>query len=279
MHAPTCVTPLAGDYSMMIAEGDAYGSARLAIPFEFRGMVVNGWVYYVSRYDVPDDELEATRARATALSREQVPLTAAYWRRAVDELREIWGWIASLPVEDLSDAELADVWEEAWRRALRTWQIHFFVIIGPYEVMDMLADAYESVVTDAPPGEALRLTQGTIHELTDVDAGLTRLADLAAANPSLAEAMSGGRTVSVDDLARVPGAQSFLAELAAFLDRHGHLGQSWDDLALPSWAEEPSRLLTELAKRLDHPPSRQETGQRASRQRPTRWRQYSAPVP
>ena len=43
---------------------------------------------------------------------------------------------------------------------------------------------------------------------------------------------------------------------ARFLDEHGHLGQTFDDLALPSWAEEPSILLAELAKRLADPPER-----------------------
>ena len=43
-----------------------------------------------------------------------------------------------------------------------------------------------------------------------------------------------------------------MAALRAFLDEHGHLGQMFDDLALPSWIEEPELLLTELAKRIEH---------------------------
>jgi phosphohistidine swiveling domain-containing protein len=233
MHFPTCLTPLAGDFALLIAEGDAYGSGRLGISFEFRGQVFNGYVYFVSRHDVPDDELPAARERANELYRAQIPLAADYWRKALAELRELYAWMEGLPVEDAPLSDLADAWLGAWGRALRAWQIHFYAIIGPYEVLDVLADLYESVVTGAPPGEALRLTQGTITELTAVDEGLGRLADRFASGP--------------DD-------PEFAAELQAFLERHGHLGQSWDDLFLPSWREEPERLLTELAKRVEHRP-------------------------
>ena len=254
MHMPTCVTPLSGDYALLLAEGDVYASRRLDLPSEFRGQVFNGYVYYVFGFDVPEDEQAATRERATAAYRDQVPLTADYWRRALEELRGIWAWMAGLPVEEMPLDDLADAWEEAWRRSLRAWQIHFYVILGPYESLEMLADLYESVMTDAPKGEALRLTQGTIHELTDVDAGLGRLAELASANPALARLLATQSGVSPDDIARVPAAEAFSSELGAFLERHGHLGQNWDDLLLPSWGEEPDRLLAEVAKRVEHPP-------------------------
>jgi pyruvate,water dikinase len=252
MHMPTCLTPLAGDYAVMLAEGDAYGSGRMGIPFEFRGQVFNGYVYYVSRHDVPDEDVPAARERATAAYRDQIPLAAGYWRRAVVELREIWSWMAQIPVEEMDLADVAAAWDEAWLRMARAWQIHFYAIIGPYEVLDVLADLYESVVIDAPKGEAMRLTQGTIHELTDVEAGMGRLTELATASPALAAAVAGG-TASLDDLFELAGGPPLVAEVHRFLDRHGHLGQNWDDLALPSFAEEPSRLLAELAKRVQHP--------------------------
>jgi phosphohistidine swiveling domain-containing protein len=249
MHMPMCLTPLAGDYAVLLAEGDAYGSRRMGIPFEFRGQVIHGYVYYVSRHDVPEDEVPAARERATALYREQIPLAAEYWRGAVDELRGIWSWMAAIPVEDLAHADVADAWDEAWRRMLRAWQIHFYAIVGPYEILDVLADFYEAVLPDAPKGEALRLIQGTIHELTDVDTGIGRLAELAVASPELTAEVARGET-SPEVLAALPGGATFVEELDAFLMRHGHLGQNWDDLALPSFAEEPSRLLAEVAKRM-----------------------------
>ena len=48
--------------------------------------------------------------------------------------------------------------------------------------------------------------------------------------------------------------------LDAFLAEHGHLGQGFDDLAMPSWAEDPDLLLTELAKRVEYPPAGRRRG-------------------
>lgn len=252
MHMPTCLTPLAGDYAVLLAEGDAYGSRRIDIPYEFRGQVFNGYAYYMGRYDVPDEELPAARLRASAASRDQIPLAAEYWQRSVAELREIWSWIAAIPVDELDLADVATAWDETWARMLRAWQIHFYAIIGPYEVLDVLADLYESVLPDAPKGEALRLTQGTIHELTDVEAGMAGLAELVALSPELRAALVAGAASRVE-LARIPGSTQFVDALETFLERHGHLGQSWDDLALPSFGEQPALLLAELAKRVVHP--------------------------
>ena len=111
MHFPSCLTPLGGDYARMIVEGDAYGSDKLDIPFEFRGQVFNGYVYYVSRHDVPDDQLPAARERAAAMFREQIPLAAGYWRKSLVELPELYAWMASVPVEDAPLADLANAFE------------------------------------------------------------------------------------------------------------------------------------------------------------------------
>ena len=85
----------------------------------------------------------------------------------------------------------------------------------------------------------------------------------AASRPAVAAALRGGarRTEDLDFLAEGP---EFVAELRAFLDEHGHLGQSVDDLVLASWGEEPALVLAEIAKRLDHGPEAAERAARAS---------------
>ena len=99
----------------------------------------------------------------------------------------------------------------------------------------------------------MRLIGGTIDELVAVDAGLGRLAELAATSPALAEAIRSRPAPSLEELASAPGGEAFVAELRHFLAEHGHLGQGFDDLALASWGEEPGMLLAEVAKRIEHP--------------------------
>ena len=253
MHTPFCLTPLAWDYGQLIAGGFAYRYERLALPIENRAQVFNGYLYFSWKALVSESEEDALGAQYIQTCRDHTQYANDYWARAVPQLRELYGWIANVAVDDLSADELAKAWEGAWERAQRAWCIHFYAITGPYQVMDDLADLYESVVEKAPPGEAMRLIQGSIDELVEVDSGMGRLTSMAAGSPELAAAIGGSTAPSIDDLAAVPAGPAFVAQLRRFLDEHGHLGQGFDDLGLASWAEQPAMLLAEIAKRLEHP--------------------------
>jgi rifampicin phosphotransferase len=255
MHMPMSVAPLAADYVRTLASGFAYGYQRLGIPVEILVRVLNGYAYFTVDTDVPEADRDAMWARRDEAARAQIPLTAAYWsERAIPELRTHYGWVAAVPVETMPIDELAAAWDEAWTRIGRCWSIHFYAIRGPYQVLEDLADLYEEVVADASPGEALGLIGGGVHELHDVERRLEVLAGLVAATPGLADRFRRG-DVTAAELATRPDATALVAGLAAFLAEHGHLGQGFDDLASPSWAEDPDLLLTELAKRVEYRPT------------------------
>ena len=253
MHTPFCMAPLSWDYAQLIAGGFEYRYERLELPIEMRAQVFNGFLYFSWKPLVPEAEEKALDEQYVQTQRRHTPFAKAYWERAVPELRELYAGIAGVAVDELPADGLADAWEDAWERAQRAWCIHFYAITGPYQVMDDLADLYESVVENAPPGEAMRLIQGTIDELVGVDSGLGRLTELAAGSPELAAAIRRSPPPSLEDLAALSGSAEFVSELRAFLEEHGHLGQGFDDLGLASWAEHPAMLVSEIAKRLEHP--------------------------
>ena len=255
MHMPMSVAPLAADYLRTLASGFAYGYRRLGIPVEILVRVLNGYAYFTVDTEVPEADRDAMWARRDEAARAQIPLTDAYWReRAIPELRAHYGWVAAVPVEAMPADELAAAWDEAWARIGRCWSIHFYAIRGPYQVLEDLADLYESVVEDASPGEALGLIGGGVHELHDVERQLEALAALVVATPEVADSIRQ-RDVTASELAMRPEAAALMTGLDAFLAAHGHLGQGFDDLAMPSWAEDPDLLLTELAKRVEYPPA------------------------
>lgn len=253
MHTPFCLAPLAWDYGDLIGRGFAYRYDRLELPIEMRGQVFNGYFYMSWQPLVAEGEKEALFDQYRSSRQKHTAFAVDYWERAVPELRELYSWIAEVPVDELPAHQLAEAWEGAWERAQRAWSIHFYAITGPYQVMDDLADLYESVVDRAPPGEAMRLIQGTIDELVAVDTGLGRLTELAAVSPELSAAIAASPAPSLEDVAQLPGGAAFVSDLRSFLEEHGHLGQGFDDLGLASWAEEPWMLLGEIGKRLQHP--------------------------
>jgi pyruvate,water dikinase len=254
MHMPAALTPLAGDYALVIGAGFAYAYERLEVPYRVRARVWNGYVYFAFTTGLPDSEQEAAADRYTEARRQCIEVSDAYWHgRAIPELLEIYGWVAARPVETMSAGALAETWDEVWKRISRAWDIHFYAIRGPYQILDDLADFYESVIDGAGPGEALELIGGSVHELHEVERGLEGMAILASATPSL-ERRLREPGVTLASVAALPEAGSFVDAFQGFLIEHGHLGQSFDDLGQPSWIEAPDLLLIELAKRLEHAP-------------------------
>jgi len=251
MHMPTAVTPLSGDYNVLMGAGFAYGYERLSVPYQVLTRVWNCYTYFAARNNYPESERATADQHYTEARRAVIPFAAAYWQRAVAELTEIYDWVAARPVETASAADVADTWDEVWRQIGRAWSIHFYAIRGPYQVLDDLADLYESVVTGAAPGEALGLIGGGIHELHEVERGLERLAAMAAESIAV-ERLVRQRGVTLDELAALEAADAFVDALRAFLAEHGHLGQMYDDLALASWIEDPGLLLDQIAKRIEH---------------------------
>ena len=248
MHMPQALAPLAGDYVLMMTQGFAYGYERLDVPIQIKSRIWNGYAYFTADIPLPESEHEATWELRSIRAREHIDATHGYWiGTALPEIQAIYADVAAIPVDDLAGPVLADAWEEAWSRLGRPWRIHFYVIRGPYQVLEDLADLYESIVVDAAPGDALALIGGAADELQAVETELEGLVAMLRGTPELMVDLPP--TDAVGSLAARPDAAPFLAALDAFLARHGHLGQNWDNLAEPSWIEEPNLLMAEIAKR------------------------------
>jgi len=178
MHMPFALTPLAGDFVLAVGSGFddpniRYSDAGFGVfPQRWHCAVWNGYAYFAIQRNYPDEERPAVIERYTAMARSRIEATDAYWRgELLPELHRLYDRIESVPVEAGSGDEVAAGWEAAWQACERAWAIHFDAILGPYQVMDDLADAYEAAKPGAPPGEALRLAHGGRHELLDVELG------------------------------------------------------------------------------------------------------------
>lgn len=252
MHTPFALSPLAGDYFELIGQGFSYRYEKLALPARVLARVWNGYAYVAFDWGVPEGEQPAMKARNVEGRKAAVPLAAAYWReKAMPELREIVRFVTSIRVDGEALPELAEAWDEAWRRCERAWKIHFYAITGPYQALDDLADVYESVVQGGTAGEALRLIHGRMEELQAVERGMDELARLAALRSEVAAYLRDAHPPTKEGLASVPAARDFVIAVDAFLTEHGHMGQGFDDLSQASWSDEPERILVEVAKRLE----------------------------
>jgi phosphohistidine swiveling domain-containing protein len=264
MHMPFPLAPLAQDYIRVLGLGfnlcyEIFGG----FPQRIHCRIWNGYAYFAYESNLPKAEEAANRERWVAVNRERAEVTEAYWHDEVlPEVRELEAGIRVIPVATLGRAELAAAWDDVWASIGRMWQLHFNTILGPYMVVEDLADLYEKTFPGADPGEALVLVQGTHHEILETELGMERLAAIPAGYPALRAALvdaatgpaDARRTLEPADVAAIDGGPELLGELEVFLARHGHMGQGVDDLALPSWAEDPSIVLGNLGTRLANPP-------------------------
>jgi rifampicin phosphotransferase len=232
MHHPFALAPLSIDF-VRNAAGAGFDIAYefFGLPTRVRTAAQHGYLYFAPVWGVPDAEVPDLKRTTNERFRAFAPKTAAYWTTALPELLAIYDQMASIDVDGLPGNALADAWFEAWAGLRRAWGIHMVVIRGPFRASEDLADLYARLVPDAPTGAGYRLIQGRVDVLHDVELGIEHLAELAA----------------------VDRGPVFDAALEAFLARHGHLGQTSVDLSQPSWAEEPTLVLAEVAKRLEHP--------------------------
>ena len=255
MHMPFALAPLAIDYVETLCSGFNPAYARFGSPMRVYLRVFHGYCYMASDYGVPESEVPAMVGRLHDAYRDFEKDTLRYWNEeSLPKLHRLYQEIAAIDVEGLSGVELAGAWDRAWAGAHEAWVIHFTVIRGPYRASEDLADLYEELVPGAPPSEAPRLIQGENDVLQAVEAGVERLALLAATRPAIAARLARRPLPSLDELGRLTDGQAFVDAVGPFLDEHGHLGQPNDDLTLPSWAEEPSMILAEIAKRIADAP-------------------------
>ncbi|HYN68658.1 MAG TPA: PEP-utilizing enzyme [Candidatus Eisenbacteria bacterium] len=255
MHMPFAMTTLAGDYVRELITGGMNEHYRMFdFPQRMRCAVWHGYVYFGMQRTYPIEERPAVLARYVEVSRQRAEITSPlWWDEVIPELHHLYDSIAAVDVDGLGRSELGDGWDAAWNAGLRAWELHFIWIMGPYQILEDLTDLYTEVMGKGTDQEALRLIHGKNDDLASVDFDIERLAMLATGHPAVAARLQQPGGADVEMLGSLPGGPEFAAALEEFLDRHGHLGQGFDDLALASWAEDPRLILRELGKRIARP--------------------------
>lgn len=251
MHTPGILTPLAGDYTRIISHGITYRFERFGIPIHFLCRIINGYAYFAEQILVPESDLPRVSEQVQESRQAHARVVRGYWDQKVfPALQQTYAWMRTAPIETDALPVVATLWEEAWTRSRWLWGLHFMTNAGSYQAVNELADLYESFVENAHPGEALSLVQGMPNDLQRTQRDLFVLTEQARVLPAVAELISRDPTGALAAMPETEGGAEFLAALRSFLNAHGHLGQPFDDLTYPSWADDPTLLLVEVRKRL-----------------------------
>ena len=252
VHMPRALDRIGQAYVRTLAGGMAARAIASGLPIVNLGIAVHGYAYFSLWIDAPESDHDALRAASAAWNRTRVDGAEVRWRdEQRPEAEAIYEEMDRLPLADADGDGLARAWERAWAMADRIWDIHFDVIVGPYQALEDLADLVTGRFPDIPDGDVLALAGGSVEDLALVDAGLDSLVDRINAEPGLLDHLRATPPPTLDELRRGPaGHAAFTAAVDAFLAVHGHLGHMTEDLREASWSEEPERLLADLVARV-----------------------------
>lgn len=254
MHCPRPFPPLAGDYMTAIIErGLNYRYEKFGMPIRYRCRLINNYVYVGEDLDPAANRTAlADQSRRGRLA--QTRVVRQYWEQQVfPTLMDAYKWMERAPIEAGSSGELAALWDELWRRLARIYGLHFLTNAGSYQSLDSLIDLCTSLLDGISDADALRLVQGLPTDLQRVQRDLFALTQMARGDAKVEQIITGRPQPALNALSSFAGGRTFLRALDEFLSRHGHLGQSYDDLSLPSWADEPVLVIEEIRKRLLQP--------------------------
>ena len=243
--------PLATDY---VVEGPSFGIRRrtqtMNAPVFGIFKPFNGRMYAAQRTLVPPDEVDSAARAALARRRAHARLLPRLWdEEYLPKVRADLDWMRALRPTELGAAAAAEAWSDLWRRVNHIWAIHMMVTSGAYGIMDELAEVYEAVV-GRPGVEALSFTRGRAAILQRQQREFHELLERIRGVPAVAGSIAAGTAGTRAAIAALPGGAAAVAALDAFLAEHGDVGQLLNDLHAPAWADDPSLLITELARSL-----------------------------
>jgi rifampicin phosphotransferase len=224
------------------------------LPVRMLTRTINGRVYTGWKRDAGASGEDAQQAwgRLDMARATRAPGALPDWtERVLPWLRALDAWIDGLTLDTAPAAEAAGQWNELWHRLREAWYLHFSFLMPCYKP----AEQFGKLCAELFPGmglpEALRLIQARTETLYQVQADLHRLADAARGWPDVLALLSGEPPdAAYRQLGQVAGGREWLEQLGGFLAEHGHLGADADDLSLPTWADEPWRVLPEAARML-----------------------------
>lgn len=255
IHSPLPATPMSASVNdACVGWGWARAAAELGLPSTGRmSRRFNGYGYSVVSTKPPSPE--ERRARDAALE-VALPITRRRWdREFLPLLERDLQRFREVRAEDLPDRRLESHLDDLLEALRQHWRIHFLVVFPLMAAAERMAHLYRQILPEAPEEEAFLLLQGIDNKSLEVDRALQTLAEEARRRPQVAEVFrstASWRQV-IDKLSATQEGQKFLASLDDFLALYGYRPTGFD-LVFPTWREDPSFVLLNVASYLKSPP-------------------------
>lgn len=248
MHVPAPITPMSTWWSTIFARGFSQGLADYSVPMGVSTARLNSYFYMAIAPNVPPEQMAEMGQRSEALIQQALPV---FWHRWENEwLPEIQNMWADWGTHDLAgkdDEELKATVARAVELYERIWHIHFELMLPPMIGVSLFQDAYTDLFPDAPPLSAYELLQGFDNVSLEAGRRLRALALRAGDNASLRALIDETSTDQLwERLGTTEEGRAFREQLSDYLHTYGRRSDTVQELADPSWTENPQPALDNL---------------------------------
>jgi len=255
MHMPLPATPMSSWWGHRFARGLTSGLAALSIPMKASTARLNTYFYLSIEPAMPPEKMHEVEAATVAAMQKA---TGNFWERWehewLPEIQQRWDEWNALDLPAMTDAELAAAVDQAGALYERLWHIHFELLVPPMAAASSFQDLYADLFPVHDPLDAYKLLQGADNKSVEAGRKLWELAQEAAAQPALRKIVDETPSDALwEALARSDEGQAFQAKLVEYASFYGRRSDTVQELAYPSWTENPGPILDNLKMYISDP--------------------------
>ncbi|MBI5445568.1 MAG: phosphoenolpyruvate-utilizing protein [Deltaproteobacteria bacterium] len=249
-HSVPPWTPMFGWFWINFCRhGMQYGAEKLSLP------TVKGWDWrfhrgggYLTLLLVKTEEEKREREKKF---REAIrPFITDYdglWRGFIDEVLGLYAGLKKLDLDDATNVELLDNFEQTINVCRRMWEIHMYMMYGTYTAYILFENMCRELIgIDDTSPVFHKLITGFDNKVLQVDKRIWEFSKKAQ-QLGIAQIFVGSEPKDIlPKLNADPRGQSFMAEFKEFLDEDGWRMQRMSEINLPTWIEDPTPALVNI---------------------------------
>ncbi|MDF1554231.1 MAG: PEP-utilizing enzyme [Deferrisomatales bacterium] len=249
-HSVPPWTPMFGWFWINFCRhGMQYGAEKLSLP------TVKGWDWrfkdgggYLTLLLVKS---EAEKAERETRFREAIrPFVVDYdglWQGFVEEMLGLYAGLKKLDLDQATNIELLDNFEQTINVSRRMWEIHMYMMYGTYTAYILFENMCRELVgIDDTHPTFHQLISGFDNKVLQVDKRIWEFSREAATSGLAPLFLDNEPDAILPALEADAKGREFLATFRAFLNEDGWRMQRMSEINLPTWVEDPTPALVNV---------------------------------
>lgn len=248
-HVPLPVTPLSFWFAQNgFAPGAGRAFASYSLPMAVTVAHLNYYYYMAIAPNIPLEQMPEHEARAQAAIMPAIATFRQRWDEEwLPELQETWARWCEFDLAAATLPRLLQRLEECEAVLNRIWEIHFTLLIPAMTGFSEFLGMYQQLFPEHEEMAGYRLLQGFDNKSLQADRAVWELSRRAAGHPELASTFRDTSSGALHEtLSSTEAGRAFLDHAHGTLADWGRRSDTVQEMADPSWTEDPRPLFANI---------------------------------